>query len=265
VKHLVSLSGGMTSAIAAQRVIDRYGLDAVTLWFADTRWEDEDLYRFLSDLERRWGLTIVRRSQEETPLQVAERRKMIPNSLVAACPFELKINPFEAYLRSVPKPITVHLGIAWWEQHRTAKPKARYESFDGVVVDFPLLWTPLNYRPPEDVIREWGITPPRLYAMGFSHNNCAGRCVKQGIREWVRLLVHFPERFAQMEAWEAAQRAKGGKRANRTICTDRVGGTRKPLTLAAIRERYQDQRGNDLLLLGQPDEAENCLCSVAGA
>ena len=44
-KHIVSLSGGTASAVAANRVIQRKGKDNVILWFADTSWEDEDLYR----------------------------------------------------------------------------------------------------------------------------------------------------------------------------------------------------------------------------
>ena len=54
-KHIVSLSGGTASAVAADRVLKRYGAEDTTLWFADTSWEDEDLYRFLKDLEAYWG------------------------------------------------------------------------------------------------------------------------------------------------------------------------------------------------------------------
>ena len=35
-KHIVSISGGSASAVAAERVIERYGSENVTLWFADT-------------------------------------------------------------------------------------------------------------------------------------------------------------------------------------------------------------------------------------
>ena len=51
-KHIVSLSGGTASAVAADRILKRYGPENTTLWFADTSWEDEDLYRFLEDLGR---------------------------------------------------------------------------------------------------------------------------------------------------------------------------------------------------------------------
>jgi hypothetical protein len=42
-QHIVSLSGGTASAVAADRVLTRYGPENTTLWFADTSWEDEDL------------------------------------------------------------------------------------------------------------------------------------------------------------------------------------------------------------------------------
>ena len=82
-KHIVSLSGGSASAVAAERVINRYGLENTILWFADTLWEDEDLYRFLEDLEMRWEKKIIRHTDGRNPLQVAEDRKLIPNSWAA--------------------------------------------------------------------------------------------------------------------------------------------------------------------------------------
>ena len=78
-KHIVSLSGGTASAVAADRVLKRYGAEDTTLWFADTSWEDEDLYRFLIDLEEYWGVTIVRYTDGRTPLEVAEQASIIPN------------------------------------------------------------------------------------------------------------------------------------------------------------------------------------------
>jgi hypothetical protein len=93
-------------------------------------------------------------------------------------------------------------------------------------------------EPYQDVIREeWGIEPPRLYAMGFPHNNCGGRCIKQGVKEWLRLRYHFPERFEVMKQWELAQRAKGGARATHAICSEERNKVRYPLTLEEIERR----------------------------
>jgi hypothetical protein len=48
-KRVVMFSGGAASWAAAKRVVERYGVDDVTLLFTDTLMEDEDLYRFLVD------------------------------------------------------------------------------------------------------------------------------------------------------------------------------------------------------------------------
>jgi|SRR5262252_1003984 len=238
-RYVVSLSGGVASAVSAERAIQRHGREAVALRFADTSWEDEDLYRFLDDLMARWGGDLLRYRDGRTPLQVAEDKSIIPNANIAPCSSILKIQPFDTMDREGPKPVTSLLGLDWREMHRVERMRARFASLvaEGRYVDFPLLWTPYEFRPYAEVVRSWGITPPRLYALGFKHNNCGGRCVKQGIREWLRLRDAFPERFAEVRAWELAQRAKGGPRADFAIVSDRRLGQRHPLPLAALATR----------------------------
>jgi len=236
--HIVSLSGGVSSAVAADRVINRYGRDSVTLWFADTSWEDDDLYRFVDDCMQRWGGELVRHTDGRNPLQIGEEHHIIPNQRLAPCTFELKIEPFRAYLADFPKPVTVHLGLNWDEQRRMVRPKASYEELAGVMVDFPLMWEPYFWDTQAEV-RSWGIDIPRLYNLGFPHNNCGGRCVKQGKGEWNRLRIHFPERFAEVRDWELEQRAKGGARAEYAICREQKDGEMRPVTLAEIELRNQ--------------------------
>lgn len=235
--HIVSISGGSASAVTAERVMDRYGKEDTILWFADTLWEDEDLYRFLADLESRWEKKIIRYTDGRSPLEVAEDKKLIPNSLAAPCSHELKQKPFLRYIKTQPKPLTVHLGLSWDEEHRMKKPKEIYESVEGVTVDFPLTWNPLPSISYTKTIAQWGIKPPRLYEMGFPHNNCGGRCVRQGMKEWMRLWRTMPERFQEVSDWEQRQKEKGGPRATRSILKDRRGGEIKPITLEQIKER----------------------------
>ena len=91
-KHVVSLSGGTASAVAGDLVIKKYGKENVTLWFADTQWEDEDLYRFLEDLKIRWDMDIVTYKDGRTPLQVGEDNKFILiNSLVPISELNFKL------------------------------------------------------------------------------------------------------------------------------------------------------------------------------
>lgn len=276
--YIVSLSGGAASAVATERAIQRYGRDNVKLWIADTLWEDSDLWRFVGDCIKRWGyepiLTyrgymggvlgamvlnhrgLVRHREGRTPLQVAEDVQIIPNSNIAPCTFKLKIEPFTRFLEAHPKPVTVLLGLGWDEQHRMAKPKARYEEIPGVTVDFPLMWKPYEFRAYQQVIKEdWGIEPPRLYELGFEYNNCGGRCVKQGQKGW-RLLRHvFPERFAEVRDWEAVQRQHDGPRSKFAILKNREGGETTPLTLAELEQRETPEPG-------QPTQYDlfGCMC-----
>lgn len=267
--YIVSLSGGVASAVAADRAIERYGRKCVTLWFADTSWEDEDLYRFMADCMARWGGKLRTYRDGRTPLQVAESRHIIPNQKLAPCSFVLKTEPFTAWLWRVPKPVTVLLGLDWKEQHRIdernhwhhkagkLRPPTGYaRKVHGVYEDYPLNWKPFEFRPYQEVVSSWGIAPPRLYALGAPHNNCGLRCVKQGIREWQRLNLNFPERFAEVRDWEQAQRAKGGARADYAICRDQSGGNVKPLTLAEIEQRAQP--GDDA---PSQDDMFACMCS----
>ena len=239
-------------------MLKKYGSENVTLWFADTLWEDDDLYRFLDDLEKKWDKKIVRFTDGRTPLQVAEDRKLIPNSWAAPCSHELKQIPFKNFLESQEKPVTVHLGLDWSEEHRHAKPKEIYESIEGVSVDFPLMWKPLPFMDYTAIIgQQWGIPIPKLYRYGFPHNNCGGRCIRQGISEWVRLKKHMPERFAEVRDWEQKQRGKGGPRANRSILKDRTDGSASSLTLAELEEKNETTQMDIFTYQG---DSYGCFC-----
>jgi len=269
------LSGGSASAVATDRVIQRYGRRRVWIRFEDTGFEDEDTYRFVNDLMARWGGRLLVGNPGRTPLDVFEAKSIIPNSAVAPCSRELKIVPFEAWLWRVPKPVTIVSGLGWNEPHRINRilryhkhagvwraPMGFARRIPGVYEDFPLLWKPLEYRPYAEVVRSWGIEPPRAYRLGFPHNNCGGRCVRQGIAEWKRLWFVWPERFAQMRDWEAANRAKGGARADMSFCRTRVGGDSQSITLAELERQFQRETCGALPLLEYADDRSACYCEA---
>jgi len=231
--HIISISGGLGSAVAADRVIERYGRDSTTLWFADTLWEDADLYRFLDDCMARWGGELVRHCDGRTPMDVWRERQLIPMSGFMPCGDVLKIDPFTAFVsRFFWKPVTVHLGLAWGETSRLDAPRRRYHALSGVQVDFPLLWSdPVDLRAE---VENWGVRVSRLYDIGFPHNNCGGRCPKGGHSGFRLLRQHFPKRFQEMVEFEQWSRAQGDTRANRAFLRDRRNGECKPLLLTEL-------------------------------
>lgn len=236
IPHMVSLSGGLASALAAERVIERYGRDQVGLWFADTLYEDEDLYRFLDDLMKRWRGVLYWYTDGRTPLEVAEHKKLIPCNMAAPCSYELKVKPFRSLVQAMPHLPIIYIGLDHWEKRRLCSVKESYaKALPDAQIEYPLLWQ-IETRPLTQVCRQdWNIEPPRLYTLGFPHNNCGGRCVRQGIAEWKRLALHFPDRFTACEEWEQDQRDKGGARAHRSFCSITRNKQKQSYPLSEIR------------------------------
>lgn len=197
-KHVVSTSGGLGSWLTLKRVIAEHGTEDVVSVFTDTKYEDEDLYRFLDDTHKKLGIDYITITEGRTPYQVFEDHKFLGNSRVAHCSEDLKVKPFYKWIDEQGwDDFIIYLGFDWSESHRLEgvrkrNPKYRFES--------PLCEPP--YLDREQVMKELeldGIELPRLYKMGFTHNNCGGRCVKAGQAHWARLLEFMPERYAEVE------------------------------------------------------------------
>jgi hypothetical protein len=90
---------------------------------------------------------------------------------------------------------------------------------------------------------EWaeseGLKSPRLYSLGFSHNNCGGGCVRAGQGQFKKLLEIMPERFAMWEQKEQEIIGHLGKEVS--ILTDMKDGVKRSLTLSELRRRVESQ------------------------
>jgi len=237
VRHVVMYSGGITSWAAARRVADEHGTDDLVLLFADTKVEDPDLYRFNEDVARDIGVPITVVADGRTPWQLFRDVRHIGNTRIAPCSHKLKQVPCREWLEANTDPAatTVYVGIDWTETHRLPAIRRGYGQWS---VAAPLCSPPyVEKRHLIEQARARGIEPPRMYAQGFAHNNCGGACVRGGQAQWARLLEVNPERYAAEERAEAEMRDYLGK--DVSILRNRRGGTLKPLTLTALRERVE--------------------------
>ncbi|WP_373067576.1 hypothetical protein [Gemmatimonas sp.] len=234
-KAVVQYSGGVGSWGSALRAVERFGRDNVTLLFADVLMEDEDLYRFLEETEADIGIEITRLSDGRNPWQVFRDVKFVGNTRIDPCSKILKRDLLRQWIddHCDPAETLVVLGIDWTEDHRLHRAAPRWEPFT--------LWAPLCDEPyidKVDLVEELkarGVQIPRLYTMGFPHNNCGGFCVKAGQAQFKKLLDEMPERYKFHEQQEQETRVHLGK--DVAILRDRRGGTTKPMTLKAFRER----------------------------
>ncbi|MEW1754140.1 phosphoadenosine phosphosulfate reductase domain-containing protein [Streptomyces angustmyceticus] len=241
-QHIVMWSGGITSWATARLVVERHGKANTTLLFADTNAEDEDLYTFNDLASAHLGVPITRvaDARERDPWQVFEDARWLGNTRIAQCSHALKQEPCRVWLKenTDPADAIVYVGLDWTEPHRIP---AIVEGWKPWPVEMPLTEPP--YRDKEQLLAEAqaaGLPRPRLYRLGFAHNNCGGSCVKGGQAQWARLLEVFPERYARAEAAEQKMRRLLGK--DVSILRDRTGGDTKPLTLTVLREGIEASR-----------------------
>ena len=254
--YICQMSGGVGSFFAARRTLERHGPENVTLLFADVKMEDEDLYRFLDDCERWLAHPVTRIAEGRDPWQVFADVKYLGNTRIDPCSRVLKRD----FLRSWAEEhhpdasnATIVIGIDWTEEHRLKQAAGRYEPY-GV-------WAPLCEPPYIDKaqmlqeLADIGIAEPRLYGMGFPHNNCGGFCIKAGQAQFKMLLEKMPDRYAYHEQKEQEMRELLGK--DVAILRDRRGGDTKPLTLAELRRRVEAETDET-----DPHDLGGCGCAL---
>ncbi len=253
-KHLVMFSGGLVSWAAGKRVVERFGAEAVTLLFADTKMEDEDLYRFLPEAARNIGAQLVMIADGRTPWEVMRDERVIGNSQIDPCSKILKRELLNRWrdTNCSPDDTIIHLGLDWSEVNRLERTRSRSAPWR---YEAPMTQAPnLSKGQMIEWLRRNGITPPRLYTMGFPHNNCGGFCIKAGQAQFALLLRTMPERYRYHE--EQEQELKAITTGDHAILRDRSGGITRPLTLREFRERIESQGTFDALEWG------GCGCAV---
>jgi len=237
--HVVQYSGGIGSWAAAQRVVAAHGTGDLVLLFADTGVEDPDLWRFLHQGAAQIGVAPTIVADGRTPFEVFGDQRFLGNSRLVPCSAHLKQRPCRRWLQAHTDPAdtVLYVGIDWSETRRVPAIEHGWAPW---TVRFPMCDPPyLSKQDMLDEARAAGVTPPRLYDLGFAHNNCGGVCVRAGQRHWTHLLATFPDRYLQAERREQELREQLGDVA---ILRERRGGLSRPLTLTELRLRQQPGR-----------------------
>jgi hypothetical protein len=235
--HIVQFSTGLGSAEVAWLVVEQYGPQNVVLLTADTLVEDEDNWRFATEVSDLLGVPITRLADGRTPMEAGRDERVVPNNRLAVCSRILKRDLLRRHLAATYNPanVVIYLGFDWTETHRLDAALPHWKPW---TVRAPLIGPP--YPTKDDLLDRWrsrGIEPPRLYDWGFRHANCGGACVRGGQAQWGLLLRVHRDRYLAWEAEEERTRAELDK--DVSILRDRRGGQTRPLTLAAFRDRLE--------------------------
>lgn len=247
-KHIVLFSGGLGSYFTAKRLIEQgISRQDIILLFTDTKTEDEDLYRFLGDATKKLDIPLTSLSDGRTIWEVFKDVKYLGNTRIDPCSRILKRELSKAFIKQFdPKECVVYLGFDWTEINRFEKAKKAWLPY---VIKSPMCDAPyIDKEEMKSMLAEDGIELPRLYKMGFAHNNCGGGCVKAGLGHFAKLLDEFPERYAEWEQHEQEIREYLGK--DISILRRTVNGVKTHPTLKQLREERQSLTPSELCDIG---------------
>ena len=241
-------SGGIGSWATAKLVAEKYGTDNLYLVFSDVKGnsesphigEDEDTYKFIDEAVKNIGGQYIYLNEGRDIWQVFKDANFLGNSRIAKCSHTLKQKPAWDWIvaNCDPEYTMVYVGIDWTETHRLPSIIKNYLPYR---VEAPLTEPPYRDKPQLiEQAKQEGLPIPRLYTLGFSHNNCGGGCVRAGHGQFKKLLQIMPERYNVWEQKEEEVRQHLGK--DVSILNDRSGGgPRRPLTLTQFRERIENE------------------------
>ena len=249
-------SGGVCSWNAAKRVVEQYGSDNTLLLFADTKMEDEDLYRFLNEGAEILDTELKILADGRNPWEVFEDVKFLGNSRVDPCSRILKRDLIRKWVEDnyTHEECVIYMGMDWTEGHRLERTQGHWQPYTvkAPMVEKPLLMKEQMLKNAEDA----GLEIPRLYKMGFPHNNCGGFCIKAGQAHFNLLLNSMPERYDYHEKQEARLQEVLGKKY--TILRIQEKGKKSPVSLKEFRERVQEKEKG----MFDTDDWGGCGCFV---
>lgn len=232
--HVIHYSGGLSSHLAAHRIIEEVGAHNCILLFADTRVEDADLYRFIDEGAAALGCDLVKLCEGRTIWEVFRDERFLGNSRVDPCSKILKRQMLDRWCRKhAPDAVSV-IGYTGCELGRWERYQARHRRSRAPLIEAPRILTEQVHEEFCELFPE--IAVPRLYAKGAPHNNCGGGCVKAGQRHFDWLRRELPDVYAEWERQEQRLRDDLG---DVSILKDRRGGVVRTLTLRQFRERME--------------------------
>ena len=181
------------------------------LYFTDTLWEDEDLYRFIEEASDKLQLPMLTHSMGVSPIELMFEQKVIFNSRIGNCSKILKMKVAADFLKKGKEPAivkwrnkgflkdsdfitdaTLYFGISWDEMHREGAIRKNWAPFE---VGMPLIEEVIDNN---EILKIYNIKQFRLYDYGFTHNNCKGRCVKAGQGHFTNLAEKLPKVFTEL-------------------------------------------------------------------
>ena len=253
-KHVVSFSYGMGSFAEAKSCCEKFGVENTLMLSADTKMEDEDAYRFGSDVSNFLGCEWIVVADGRTPFEVFKDERFMGNTRKDPCSKILKRKLLKKTVKQMFKPdqVNVHLGIDYSECHRmidVVEKSAPYIYRSTLIEDGRIIHKSFS--------EQFGIKRPRLYDWGLGHNNCGGFCVKAGLGHYKALFNANPDRYKEFEEKELEVYVHIG--GTYPFLKKQTKGVKERLTLKDYRLRFLE---TNLVTEEESLEFGGCGCAI---
>jgi len=215
-KFIVSVSGGKDSTACLLYMLERVPKEDIVAAFCDTKWEADETYEYLNYLEKELDIEIVR-IESEGMFALCERKKFVVNRHMRSCTMELKIKPFQKWIKEnfVDKEEFIVIEGIRREESKARKDTEVFEIKQSILAGekflIPTMY-PISYWNIQKVfsyIESKGIKVNPLYSKGFRRVGCMP-CVNANKYE----LLYMPKKYKErLKALEKAISEKIGKKA----------------------------------------------------
>lgn len=199
-RHVLGLSGGRDSAALAVYMRQHHPELPIEYFFTDTGKELPEVYEFLGRLEGFLGKTIARLNPDrDFDFWLAQYKHFLPSPQIRWCTRQLKIRPFEAWLRpDLDRGVRVisYVAIRADEGYR----EGHLSTHQNLSVSLPFREEGVDLTGVREILDASGLGLPSYYRWR-SRSGCTFCFFQQKI-EWVRLKSEHPEAFEEAKQYE---------------------------------------------------------------
>ena len=199
-KHVLGLSGGRDSAALAVYMRQHNPELEIDYFFTDTGKELPEVYEFLGRLEGFLGKPILRlNSDRDFDFWLKQYNNFLPSPQTRWCTRQLKLRPFEAWLRPMLEAgtkVISYVAIRSDEEYR----EGYSSTHNNLTIQLPFKDTGIDKTGVLEILDSSGLGLPKYYKWR-SRSGCTFCFFQQKI-EWVRLIEQHPEAFEEAKRYE---------------------------------------------------------------
>jgi hypothetical protein len=203
-RHVLGLSGGRDSAALAIFMRQHYPKIDLEYFFTDTGKELPEVYEFLGRLEGFLGKPVHRLNPDrDFDFWLTQYHHFLPSAQTRWCTRQLKIRPFEAWLRSDLDrgiSITSYVAIRADEHHREGYSSTHNE----LRIRLPFREHGVDLNGVKEILEASGVGLPAYY--GWRSRSGCTFCFFQQKIEWLNLKEQHPEAFEEAKRYEKLAR-----------------------------------------------------------